>query len=75
MSILAEGFRKQSIDAIETFDFLESVLNCTEAISEIEIENAIAIPFIEFKELPKLGFPEVSFSLIKEVLKKFSIVW
>lgn len=72
MSILAEGVIKRSIDAIEVFDFLEFILNCTDAISEIE--NAIAISFIEFNELPELGFPEALFPLVKEVLKKFGVV-
>ena len=72
MFILAERDRKQSIYAIEVFDFIETVLNCTDAISEIK--NVIATSFIEFNELPELGFPEASFPLVKEVLKKFSVV-
>lgn len=49
MSILVEGVRGRSIDVIEVSDFLEFILSCTDAMSEIE--NAIAISFIEFNEL------------------------
>ncbi len=72
MSILAEGVRNQSIVVIELFNFLEYVLNCSDATSEIE--NAIAISSIKFNQLSELGFPEASFPLVKEALKKFSIV-
>ncbi len=72
MPILAEGVRNQSIVVFELFDFLKSVLNCSDTIREIE--NAIAISFIKFKQLPELGFPESLFPLVKEVLKKFSII-
>ncbi|MFT7300408.1 MAG: hypothetical protein ACI89Z_000865 [Porticoccus sp.] len=36
MSVLAEGVRNQSIVVIELFDFIESVLNFSDAVSEIE---------------------------------------
>ncbi len=72
MSILAEGVRNQSIVVIEPFDLLEPVLNCSDAISEIG--NAIAISFIKFNQLSELGFPEGSFPLVKEALKRFCVV-
>jgi predicted HTH domain antitoxin len=65
MSILDEEFRKQLIDTIEAFDFSESVLNCTDEISE----NSIAISFIGFNELRELQLPEVLLLLVKEIIK------
>lgn len=60
-------------DAVSNWSSAEpELLEWTDAISEIE--NAIAISFVEFNELPELGFPEASFLLVKEALKKFSIV-
>lgn len=69
MSILVEVVRSQSLDAIGVLDFFETVPRCTNAV--LETKNSIAISFIEFNELIELQFPEASFPLVKEILKKF----
>ncbi|MBQ4834886.1 MULTISPECIES: hypothetical protein [Pseudoalteromonas] len=68
MAILADGLRNQTISATEVFCFLESVLSRTDVCPEVE--NAIAISFIEYNEFETLGLSTKATPLVEDVLKK-----
>ncbi|ESP94649.1 MULTISPECIES: hypothetical protein [Pseudoalteromonas] len=73
LAILADGLRNQTISATEVFCFLESVLSLTDVCPEIE--NAIAISFIEYSELETLGLSTKVTPSVKDVLKKQYECW
>jgi hypothetical protein len=53
MEYLAEGIRKKLICTTAIFNFIEELLVRADAV--LEIENAVAISFIEIEELAELG--------------------
>lgn len=73
MAIIAEGIRSKTIDASEVFAFLEDILKRPDAVSEIE--NAVAISFIEFAELPGLELENKVTPLVKDVMEKQHERW
>ena len=67
-AILADGVRTQSISSIEVFEFIEAILINQDYASEIE--NALAISFIEFQELEELGLKDIDSPLLIDIMKK-----
>lgn len=68
MAILAQGIRDRTIQADEVFVFLESVLGMSDVVSEIE--NAIAISFLEFVELDESSIAGSVTPMVKEIIRK-----
>lgn len=68
MSILAEGIRSKEISAIEVFDFLDSILQ--KDLVNSEIENAVAISFLDYTELTNLNLLKSTSELVIKILKK-----
>jgi hypothetical protein len=68
MTILAEGIRSKEIGAIEVFDILDSILQKDMVISEIE--NAVAISFLEYSELANLSLLNSTPDSVINILRK-----
>jgi len=73
MSLLADLVREVCPCREDIFGFLEALLERQDAISEIE--NAVAISFIEFSELPGLGLEGKVPPQVLRVLKDQDARW
>lgn len=68
MTMLAEAIRLKEISANEVLDFLNSILQ--KDIVNSEIENAVAISFLEYTELTNLDLLNSTPDLVTNILKK-----